>query len=160
NVRIAAVGDGNLLVRAGQEEQVAIARYLQDPARAIVTEFMQLPAGEPERLADTLRRMLGSPKDGGPFIEADSARNGLLVRGTKEQIIEIMTIVRAGSQSPSGKVRPIDVERGDAAALAEELERLLREMRPKDLDVRVTVPGKKGSAQPKNPKKDGAKGEK
>src|SRR5207244_4599532 len=99
---------------------------------------------EPGRTAEMLRAMFAGPPGSrdGPMIEADTSRNAIVVRGSREQVDEVRSALRALGEpaAPAGRARIITLERGDAATLAEALQKLLPELR--NNPVRVIVPGK------------------
>jgi type II secretory pathway component GspD/PulD (secretin) len=153
-VRITAIGADRILVYGGPEDQIAIARHLQEVMPTTFFEVLPLTTLDPSRTADVLRLMF-SPGPGGrgrgPIIEADTSRNALLVRGTREQVEEIRMALRALGEAgaPAGGARVIRLERGDAATVAEALQELLPKLRPNP--VRVIVPGGKAEPGPKRP---------
>jgi type II secretory pathway component GspD/PulD (secretin) len=103
------------------------------------------------RTAETLRGMFGRAPD--LYLEADAARGAIIVRGTPEQIVEIKAalVVLEQDLPGVGNVRVITLERGGAVALAEEIARVLRAVRP-NVPVRVVEPSKTGE-EPKLPAK-------
>jgi type II secretory pathway component GspD/PulD (secretin) len=152
-VRISAAGASRIVVYANPEDHAAIVPHVptaQPTAQARTIEVIPLTALESARTVELLRGLFGAGP-GAAAIVADTVRNAVLVRGSREQIDEIKSALRAlGEQpAPAGGVRIITVERGDAAALAESLQGLLEKMRPNP--VRVIVPGSKPAAGTKPP---------
>jgi len=159
DVEITALSNNQILVWADPEDQLAVARHLVELQPApLATEVIVLSSLPPARTAETLRSMFGATRTGGggvPFIEADPARNALIVKANKEQLDDIRSTLRSlGEGAPAGSARTFSVERGDAASLAEAMERLLREMRPNP--VRVIMPDQKGGPAMKGKDKGGA----
>jgi type II secretory pathway component GspD/PulD (secretin) len=152
-VRISAVSRNTILVYGSPEDHLDIARQLQgaeQPAQA-VTQLIPLVNLQANRTVETLRAMFFGA--GGPYLEADPDRNAIIVRGTREQLQEIMTTLEALGEKREGparsNVRIIEVQGGNAATLAEALQKLLNQMRPNP--VRVIVPGQKEEVPPKGP---------
>jgi type II secretory pathway component GspD/PulD (secretin) len=159
DVEISALSNNQILVWADPEDQLAVARHLIELQPApLATEVIVLSTLPPAKTADTLRSMFGATRSGGggvPFIEADPARNALVVKASKEQLDDIRATLRSlGEGAPAGSARTFSVERGDAAALAEALERLLKDMRPNP--VRVIIPDQKSGPAMKGKDKGGA----
>ncbi len=154
-----------LLVRDTVGNLRQISRVLQAiPAQSAVSsprqarlplniEAIPLTTLEAPRAVDMLRALLG---DGGPTLVADTARNVVLVRGSKEQVKEVRSALEALGETaaPASGVRVITLQRGDAATLAEALANTLKNLR--NNPVRVIVPGKPEPApKPPAPGKDG-----
>lgn len=159
DVEITALSNNQILVWADPEDQLAVARHLIELQPApLATEVISLATLPPAKTAETLRSMFGATRSGGggvPFIEADHARNALIVKASKEQLDDIRSTLRSlGEGAPAGSARTFSVERGDAASLAEALERLLKDMRPNP--VRVIMPEQKGGPALKGKDKGGA----
>lgn len=144
NLRISAIGNNQIMVYAGPEEQMEIAKQLQG-ARAPggSTEKIPLAALEAANVATMLKAMFGDAKTGAPFIDAELSSNSIIVKGSSEQVQEVKTAITAITSDAgavqAGNVRIISLDKGSAATLAEALQRLLSQMR--DNDVRVILPG-------------------
>jgi type II secretory pathway component GspD/PulD (secretin) len=115
-------------------------------------EAVPLTALEAPHALTTLRELLG--REAGTLV-ADTARNTIVIRGTRQQVEEVKTALKALGETggPAGRVRVITLERGDAAALAEALAETLKKLRPNP--VRVIAPGRKAEPAPKAPAKGG-----
>jgi type II secretory pathway component GspD/PulD (secretin) len=141
--RITALGPNSILVYAPPDEQVELARHLTDGAR-IITELISLNALDAGRTAETLKQMFGDAKAGGPFVEAETDRNALIVRGTVTQLQDIKEVLTAlGEGGAKGGVRTFSMHAGSAATMAEGLQKMMSEMRP-NLSVKIVAPGKTG----------------
>jgi type II secretory pathway component GspD/PulD (secretin) len=116
-----------------------------------VTDLVPLTALDGDKVAETLRAMLGDHRSGGPFIEAVALRNALLVRGSAEQIQEIKTVLRVLGEAgeKQGGMRILTLDRGSAATMADAIQGMLTQMRANP--VKVIVPGKQGEAAPPKP---------
>ncbi len=150
--KIIALGDDRVLIWASPEEQINIARNLQELRPTLTTETIALGTLEAVRTADLLRSMFGGGRKSALFIEADTARNTLILRGSKEQIDEVKTTLRALGETaaPQGKnVRVLTVRDGSAADLAAYLAETLRKLR--DNPVKVIVPGSDKPGKPPIP---------
>src|SRR5207249_3292663 len=96
----------------------ALIALLKRPSR-LATKFIPLTVLEAEKVAVILK---AGGRDGGLHIEADLARNGILVRGTVQQIQEIrdaLGLLGEPSDPQAHKTRVITLDKGSAAALAE-----------------------------------------
>jgi type II secretory pathway component GspD/PulD (secretin) len=156
-VRIANAGPDRVLVYALPQEQLEIARQVSPPepeAPARRIESIPLTALEAAAAVKTLRELLGSS---GATLVADTNRNAILVRGSKEQVDEVKTALKALGETGAvaSGVRVFTVEGGDTAVLAWELQRILQEMR--NNPVRVITPGRKPE-QPAKPAVPGKAG--
>src|SRR5262249_1413752 len=95
----------------------------------------------------------------GPFGDVTVISNRLVVTDTVATIRQLLSILReteAGelpAQAPTGNVRTITLEQGNAAVLAEELERMLKLLRGKKNAVRVVLPGREQPQPAKTPAK-------
>lgn len=149
NFRITALGPNSILVYAPPAEQIELARHLTDGARPN-TELISLNVLDANRVAETLRQMFGDVRAGGPYVEAETDRNALIVRGTAAQLLDVKEVLTALGEGAGqkGGVRMLNLQTGSAATLAEALQKLLADMRPK-LAVRVVLPGVAAGAQPK-----------
>jgi type II secretory pathway component GspD/PulD (secretin) len=166
DVEITALSNNQILVWADPEDQLAVARHLVELQPApLATEVIVLSTLPPAKTAETLRSMFGAARTGGggvPFIEADPARNALIVKASKEQLDDIRATLRSlGEGAPAGSTRTFNVERGDAASLAEALERLLKDVRSNPVRVimpeQKAGPAMKGKDKGSTPKKDTSK---
>jgi type II secretory pathway component GspD/PulD (secretin) len=153
-VRITPAGSNRILVYAAPEDQLEIGRKIQETAPTVSIEVIPLQALEAPRTVELLRRLFaeGSSRRGsGPTMEADASRNAIVIRGTQDQVEEIRSALRKlgeTGQQPAG-VRTITLEQGDAASLAEELQKMLAKMRSNP--VRVVLPGGKPEPATKPP---------
>jgi type II secretory pathway component GspD/PulD (secretin) len=153
SVRVVALGQTELMVSAPPAEQFDIAALISDGLGTQKVKVIPLKNGDGYFMEDTLRGMFGdrykSPKS--PYIEART-KNDITVQGSDEQIAQVEAAVKvldvpSSSYAPGG-MRVISLDRGSGAAVAEELQRLLKEM---GKDSKVIGPG--GSAEPKPPEK-------
>ena len=85
--------------------------------------------------------MFGDARTGGPYVEAETDRNALIVRGTVAQLMDIKEVLTALSEggAPKGGMRMLNLQRGSALTLAEALQKILTEMRP-NLSIKVIRP--------------------
>jgi len=146
NMRISAVGSNSIIVWAGPEDQIEIAKHIDAAIRrpAPVAELIPVQTLEATKVAETLKGMFADVKTGAPYIEADATRNVIIVKGSKEQVDEARAILSViepgqGSRFYNGNMRIISLEKGSAATLANALERMLSQMRQNP--VRVVRPG-------------------
>jgi len=104
---------------------------------------------EAAKTVETLKGMLVTDKNSGPYLEADTNRNAVIVGGSQEQITSVKMILKALGEGAEGseKMRVITLDKGSAATLADALQRLMQQLRQNP--VNVIVPG---GEQPKAPK--------
>src|SRR5262249_5969741 len=110
-----------------------------------------------DKTATTLNKMFGDSKTGAPYVEADTGRNALVVKGTQEQIDEVKLTLKSMGELMTGteRMRIINLDNGSATTLAEALGRMLPQMRQNP--VKVTLPG--GESKPAPEKKEQEKKE-
>ena len=158
-IRISAIGNASIMVYAGPEDQMEIARQIQGTAAIEkITKTELIPLGgdaEASKVADSLKGMLGDVKTGAPYVEADTVRNAIVVRGTAEQVLDVQSIIKALGTGGigGGTVRVINIEKGSASLLAEHLQKLMSGMRQNPVQVinPTAVPGPAPAPQPKPP---------
>jgi len=113
----------------------------------LLTQVIPLSASDAVQITDALKVMLGGPKTTGLYVEYFPHRKVLLLRGSVEQIQEAKNILKAlGESEPKADgVRVFHLEKGNAATLAEALQRMLKDLRPNPVKVIVpsTTPPKK-----------------
>ncbi|MCI0680644.1 MAG: hypothetical protein L0Y71_00955 [Gemmataceae bacterium] len=144
NLKISAVGNNQIYVHAGPEDQIVIARQIQGirPPGAS-TEKIPIATLEAAPLATMLKAMFGDSKTGAPYIDAELSSNSIIVKGSTEQVDEVRTAIRTitsyGGDLGGGNLRVISLDKVSASTMADALQRILSQMRPND--VRVLVPG-------------------
>jgi type II secretory pathway component GspD/PulD (secretin) len=149
SIRITAAGSGKLLVWAMPGDQLDIAKHIhsEEGNKAQLIALNTLDAAD---LARTLQGMFGDSKGGAPFIEAETLRNAIIVRGTREQVEEVKSTINAlgdGAGSIGGDTRIISLNSGSAATLAEALERVLNQMGKYPVKV-IRPPGSEQKPEP------------
>jgi len=147
SVKINAAGTSKIVVAAPADDQVDIQALLvgatEDGDKAEIVPLNTRDSGE---TATTLQSMFGKAEDAkgvGPYISADSSRNGILIKGTKEQIAEVKAVIRVldGGEAGGiiGNTSFITLDRSVAPAMANEIMRILQGMGK--YDVKVITPG-------------------
>jgi type II secretory pathway component GspD/PulD (secretin) len=158
-IRISAVSPTQIMVWAGPEDQMEIAKQIlgttERTSDAKLIELRQIDAG---RAVDTLKGMFGEPKagTGAPYIEADTTRNAVIVKGTPEQVTQVQDILKVLGEGPAsgGNFRIISLDKGNAAALAEELKRMLGEIRANPVKI-IRPSGEQPAEKPQSEKPQG-----
>ena len=150
-LRFTATSGTVLLVYGLPLEQLEIASLLTpsniSPAPA-ASETIQLTTLEALKVAETLKASFGDPKSGAaPYIEGQSDRNVVFIKGTPEQLRDVKAVIKAleGTTGGTDGLRVITLEKGSAVTFAKALEKLIPEMRP-NLNVNVNLPGQLGSS--------------
>jgi type II secretory pathway component GspD/PulD (secretin) len=143
HVRISTVGADRLAVYGFPEDQDAIAPHVRVAGPRVI-EVLPLTTLEPARAVEMLRTLFAGST--GPAFLPDAARNAIVVRGFKEQVDEVRSALKALGETgaPAGGMRVITLEQGDAATLAEAIQKMLPQLR--NNPVRVIVPGGKPPA--------------
>src|SRR5262249_61780791 len=130
---------------APRPDMLSIEGYIKGSSdKGLKPEIILLGNLDAAPLAEKLNAMFGDVKSGAPYISAETSRNGIIVRGTPEQVEEVrkaIDIISESGTSAAGSTnaRMISLDKGSAAALAEELARILKE-RGKG-NVKVIIPG-------------------
>lgn len=156
NIRISAISASQIMVYATPEDQFEIAKHILGTAdKSTTSKLLTLNTLEASRVVDTLKGMFGDSKTStsAPYMEADLARNSIVVKGTPEQITQVEEVLKVLGEGAiqSGNFRIIGIDRGNAATLAEELKRLLSGMR--ENPIKINVPGGNPAVPEKAPEK-------
>jgi type II secretion system protein D len=164
SLRISASGTNAILVYATPDDQFRIADEIETISKKNSKPELIFLAGNLDavKLADSISKMMGDPKGGAPFIEADADRNAIFVRGSNEQVKEVRDIIDA--QNPTGRggvigdsdtMRVYKLGGSGGAALADLLKELLPQMGNKN-PVKIIIPGgeEKKPEPPKDKEKD------
>ena len=144
-LRFRATSGTVLLVYGLPLEQMEIAALLApkniSPAMA-AAETIQLTTLEASKVADTLKASFGDVTKGAPYIEGQTDRNVIFIKGTPEQVRDVKMVIKAleGTTGGDGTLRVITLEKGSAVTFAKALEKLIPEMRP-NLNVNINIPG-------------------
>jgi type II secretion system protein D len=151
-LRITAAGSNSLRVYACPEDLDAIEKLVEQIGKGVKGVLIDVGSLEPAKAATTLLAMFGDAKSGGPYIEAVPDQNGVLIRGSTEQVSEIRAIIDvmngrgpaasgtgAAPAFDAGHTRVITLDSGSGSAVAAELQRLLSQMRANP--VHVVTPG-------------------
>jgi type II secretion system protein D len=150
-LRISAAGSNSLRVYACPEDLESIITKIEQLGKGVKGVLLDVGSLEPAKAAITLQAMFGDAKSGGPYIEAVPDQNGVLIRGSTEQVSEIREILKvmngggaaSGTGAPpafdAGHTRVITLESGSGSAVADELQRLLKQMRSNP--IHVITPG-------------------
>ena len=163
SIRISSAGTNTVLVFAGAEDQIEIAKHIIGSTdKGVKTELIDAGTLDAAKVAETLKGMFGDPTKGSPYIEAQTDNNAIAVRGTPEQIMEVQATIKAlggggtgfGSTA-TGNMRIITLEKGSAATLAEALERMLPQLRQNPVQI-ITPGGPAPSAPKPKPKEEPA----
>jgi len=158
SIRITDAGSSSILVWASPGDHLEIGKLiLGGGEKNTDTHVFKLNVWDATKAADTLTKMYGDSKTGAPYVEADTTRNAIVVKGTKEQIAEVKSTLEKMGESFIGdsKVRIISLEKaGGAATVAEALERLLTQMRENPVKVEGTGVGEKKPGTQKEKEKE------
>jgi general secretion pathway protein D len=133
NLRIAAISPTQIMVYAPPEEQFKIAREIHSSQTPPVAELILLRNLDARTVADQLKAAMGDSKTGAPFIDADVARNGIIIQGTAEQVQVVRGFIKAlrdaGVSTPAGNTRVLYLDKASPAAVAEMLQQILGNFR-------------------------------
>lgn len=144
-IRITAISPTQIMVYAGPEDLMEIAKHVNaSNDKGGDTKLIALSNLDATTAVRTLKGMFGDNSDGkstgAPYLEADTSRNSIVVKGTVEQVAAVQEVLKTLGEGPGarGGLLNISLEKGSAAALAEELQRLLSNMR--ENPVRINTP--------------------
>src|SRR5204862_359904 len=101
-IRISAPQGGNsIIVLAGPDDQFEIAKHIVGANEKPIgtTEVLPLQSLEAGKTVETLQKMLGEPKSGGPYLEADTNKNAIIVKGSRDQMEDVKSALRALGES-------------------------------------------------------------
>ncbi|HLJ97899.1 MAG TPA: secretin N-terminal domain-containing protein [Gemmataceae bacterium] len=134
-IRIGAVTNHSIMVWAGPREQVEILGHIRaSKAPESTVEVIPLHSLSAGDTVDTLKGMLGSDaKPGATFLQADTKRNAIVAKGTRQQIGDVKFMLKAlgeeNAPPPSGTL-VLTIEQGSTAtqSVAEALERVLPQL--------------------------------
>ncbi|MBI3410657.1 MAG: hypothetical protein HY040_20160 [Planctomycetes bacterium] len=146
SVRIAPIGNNQLMVLAFPEVQLDIAQKLDEGWRPIASKFERIVLTylDSKRTSDILASMFPDSKNGAPFIGEDSGQNVIIVKGTQDQIDDVKAAIGAIGESPQAQAGTLRIYRldkeGSGATMAEALGNMFRQMRPEN-PLRVVNPG-------------------
>src|SRR5262249_13623265 len=111
------------------------------------------------RIVDTLTKIYSSTdgKVGYPYFESDVSENAIIVKGSAEQISEVRDIIKVLTDQPAlgigatgpSNLRVITLEKGNAAALADALQKAMGQLRQNPVQV-FTPDGKPAATTPKD----------
>ena len=130
SLKIWAFGQSQIMVWASVDDQVLIAKHIRGiiETKSTVTKIIKLRRSDAARMAATLREMHAPAERGGPFI-GENERNGIVVKGTPEQVAEIEAYIRLDEEQSSGESpRRTIIKTDSSSALAEALKDLLEQM--------------------------------
>ena len=154
SVKISALGQNKILIRATPDYQREIAKLLEPPAvpaNKANIETVNLNILDATKAAEMLVSMFGDQTKGGPYIGVDATRNSLIIKGSDQQVLDVKSAIGAMGEvvgQGGGNMRVITLNTGSAATLAEALKELMPSLRQNP--VRVILPGQE-MIQPKNP---------
>lgn len=152
-IRVTAVGTSAIMVYAMPDDQLDVAQLLtgNGVAGGAQTKMIPLTTLQASDVALTLKGMFVDLRTGqGPYIEGDSSRNSIIVKGTGDQIADIEAALKAiGEAGGSSQMRIINVDRGSTSTLAAELERML--MQTRGIPVQVIKPTPPAGQTPPTP---------
>jgi type II secretory pathway component GspD/PulD (secretin) len=131
-IRISAVNGTSIMVWAPPGDQFDIVEIIKGAReQSSAPQLVQLNTLDASWVVEKLKGMFGTDAKGGsPYIDTDTARNAVIVKGTAEQMVDVKTAIKALGEggTVAGNMRIITIDKGSPAALAEELKRLLEQM--------------------------------
>ena len=159
-VRINAVGNNEIMVYASPSDQFAILEQIQgSKAQSGPPEMIRLNNLDAADAAETINGIFGGNKAGATYIKADTAQNSLFIKGTPDQMNEIKLALKSlgkgGAPVAGSTMRVIQLGGGNAAAVAEELERILPKLLQNPVQVITPGAGKTSQPAPTPPKSKG-----
>jgi type II secretion system protein D len=138
---VALPQQNQILVIASPDDQASVRKLIGQEGGVVgavaVTVVIPLSVLSPDKAATALAGVVPTPAQGGPVIQAQTDPNpGLLVKGTESQINDIKTTLAAlgepigtgAGTTISPNARTITVDGGNAAVLAELMQRAMQQM--------------------------------
>ena len=162
-IKIWAIPPSTVMVWAYLEDQIDIARILLGPDTKAANKVELIGVGslDASSVASTLNKFFpADAKSGGATIEADTNRNVVMVHGTPEQVAEIKAaaevIVNSGGNglnTSNMRIITLPSNIGGGAALAEEVQRLMKDMglNPVRIQTPISPDQKKPEPAPEKP---------
>ncbi|HEX4591632.1 MAG TPA: secretin N-terminal domain-containing protein, partial [Gemmataceae bacterium] len=145
-VRISAVGTEKIMVYAPPSDLMDIAKIIEgnskESASGNIVELLPLNTLDATDAANALKNMF--PQDPktlvGPVIEADTTRNAVRAKGTREQVEDVKMALKAiDAPTAAGAVFTVNMEHGSANQMAIILQKAL-EARGTPVKVISTAP--------------------
>ena len=94
-MRITAAGNRSIVVWAGPDDQLEIARQLLGSSEKTTTiELVPVNGASVAKVIAPLKELFADAKSSSFFFEADTTRNAILVKGTPEQITELKAALK------------------------------------------------------------------
>ena len=94
-LRITAAGNRSIVVWAGPDDQLEIARQLLGSSEKTTTiELVPVNGASVAKVIGPLKELFADAKSSSFFFEADTTRNAILVKGTPEQITELKAALK------------------------------------------------------------------
>ena len=147
-------GAGNLQQITRVLYEAEVVKGSAKASSALKTAVVTLTTLDALGTVKMLGGLYATERNSGLAFEADVSRNAVVVRGSKEQVEEILGAIKAlgDTGTLTGGQRVITLESGSAATLAEELSKMLQKMGKNP--VQVIVP-EKPPTETKPPVKEG-----
>ena len=165
-LRITSAGSNALRVYGIPEDLDSIQKQVEKLGKGVKGVLVDVGTLDPTKTAATLQAMFGDAKAGGPYIEAAPDQNGVLVRGTADQVGSIrdtIKVLNGGGTAATGSsgsptfdashTRVITLESGSGPAVADELQRIMSQMRANPIHV-ITPGGGSAVTPPQSPATD------
>jgi general secretion pathway protein D len=150
-VKISSVGNNSIMVYASPSDQFEILAQIRgSKEQSAPPEVIRLNNLDASDTVDILKGIFGGDKAGAPFLKADTAQNAIVIKGTPDQVNDIKVALKSlgegGAPAAGGTMRVIQLGSGNAAAIADELKRILPQLLNNRVDV--IAPGGAQSSQP------------
>jgi type II secretory pathway component GspD/PulD (secretin) len=146
SIRISVATPARLFVWADpqtHQEINGIVSASSAPNIPVETVSINLVRQDAYKFADSLKKMFPNSDKGSPFIEADIDQNAIRLRGTKDEIQEVRTVIKildGAVEGVNAKSQWIILDKGSGATVAEAVSILLPKLR--DVKVNLELPGK------------------
>ena len=157
-LRVWALGTNKLMVWAGPQDQVDIAKFIEGvkSQKMEVVKTIPISVLDAAKVATLIKNSYADPKSA-PYVIEDE-RNNIFVRGTPEQVKQVEAIITAIGEGPganaasSGMRRAVlTIKEGGAGNVGGAVEKLLRDM---GYSPKLIRPGLDEPEQLPNLKKD------
>jgi general secretion pathway protein D len=150
-IKAYALGANRLMVQAMPEQHAAVSGFLgKTKPPATDSKVFILRALDAEKTTEWLKAMFGD-KAGAPYFASDSLRNGIIAKGSPEQLKEVKSVIDSlegsDTNAQAGNFRIINLGDGSGTTMAEALGKFLQQTRP-NTPLKIVIPGQDDPTRP------------
>jgi type II secretory pathway component GspD/PulD (secretin) len=151
SIKAYALGANRLMVQAMPEQHASISSFLgKTKPPATDSKVFILRALDAEKTTEWLKAMFGD-KSGAPYFASDALRNGVIAKGSPEQLKEVKSVIDSlegsDANAQTGNFRIINLGDGSGTTMAEALGKFLQQTRP-NTPLKIVIPGQDDPTRP------------